>query len=260
MKVVVCVKQVPDADEVRIDPERKTLIREGVPLILNPLDEHALEAALRLKDSLGVYVVALSMGPPSAEQVLRHAIGMGCDEAVLLCDRALGGSDTWSTALALASAVRRVGDVDLVICGDHSLDGDTGQVGPEMAELLGIHQATYAIGLAVEGRCLRVRRLLTGAVETVEVPLPALVTVLKDIGKPRRPGLRGMKAARQATIPSWGLAELGLREEEVGLYGSPTRVVDLRTPPARAGTQKFHLDAEDAAAKIAELLIQESVG
>lgn len=266
MRIVVCVKQVPDTDDVRIDPERKTLVREGIPLILNPLDEHALEAALRIKHTHGAEVTALSLGPPSAEQVLRHALGMGCDAAVLVSDRAAAGSDTWATATALAAAVHKIADrpagtggVDLVICGDHSSDGDTGQVGPELAEILGFHQATYAMGIEVEGAALRVRRLLTGAIETVRVPLPAVLTVMKDIGKPRRPGLRGMKAAREAEITVWTVVDLGLEAEEVGLLGSPTQVLDLRKPPARPGAQRFDVGAEGAAERIAALLTGEDV-
>jgi electron transfer flavoprotein beta subunit len=230
-----------------------------VPLALNPLDEHALEAAVRVKEAHGAHVVAISMGPPTAEQVLRHALAMGCDMAVLISDRALVGSDTLATATALAAGVRKLGGADLVICGDHSSDGDTGQVGPELAEILGVPQATYAIGIEIKGERIRVRRLLTGAIETVMVPLPALVTVVKDIGKPRRPGLRGLRGARSAEILRWNAQDLGLTSDKIGLSGSPTKVLDLRKPLSRPGIQKFEVGAAEAASRIAELLTGEGL-
>jgi electron transfer flavoprotein beta subunit len=254
MRVIVCVKQVPETDQVRIDPERKSLVREGVPMTINPLDEHGLEAGLQLKEGQGAEVIALSMGPPSAAEVLRHALAMGCDQAVLISDPALAGSDTLATARALAAAVRKLGGAELIICGDHSSDGDTGQVGPELAELLGLPQATYAVSLAVAGGRLLVRRRLSGYLETVELPLPALVTVLQEVGKPRRPSLRGLKQARQAPLTTWTLADLGLAAGEVGLAGSPTRVLALYQPPRRPGARKLEVSAAEAAQQIAALL------
>ena len=254
MKIIVCVKQVPDTDEVRIDPKTKTLIREGVPLTINPLDEYALEAALRIKDAVGAEVIAVSMGPPSAEQVLRHAIGMGCDGAILLSDRALAGADTLATARTLAAAIRKIGDVDLVVCGDHSSDGDTGSVGPQIAELLGVPQATYALSAeAIDGR-LCVRRLLPGIIETVELPLPALITVVKSPDRVRRPNLLKLKRAQKIQLPVWGVEELGLDPTTIGLRGSPTKVLDLTCPPPRPGAQKFELPPAQAAERILAIL------
>ncbi|MBC7288072.1 MAG: electron transfer flavoprotein subunit beta/FixA family protein [Armatimonadetes bacterium] len=258
MRVVVCIKQVPATDEVRIDPQTKTLIREGVPMTINPLDDYALETALRIKDAVGAEIIAISMGPPSAEQVLRHALGMGCDEAVLLSDRAMAGADTLATARVLAAAVRKVGDVDLVVCGDHSSDGDTGSVGPQVAELLGLPQVTFALSAQVEDGVLRVRRLLPGVIETVEVPLPALITVLKSPERVRRPNLLRLRRAQERQISVWGVQELGLDRHEVGMYGSPTKVLDLFTPPPRPGAQKFVVSPGEAAARIAAIVCGEA--
>lgn len=259
LRIVVCIKQVPATDEVRIDPERKTLIREGVPLMINPLDEHAIEAALLIKGQHEGHVTALSMGPPSAQDVLRHALAMGCDDAILLSDPAMAGADTLATSRTLAAAIRKIGCIDLVICGDHSSDGDTGQVGPQVAELLGIPQATFATSVQLLGTTIRVQRLLPGVIETVELPLPALVTVTKEIGRPRRPGLRRLKKAAGAAIPTWGLEELGLDGHEVGLFGSPTKMLELATPPPHPAAQRFELPANEAAARIAEILEREGV-
>ncbi len=254
MRIVVCVKQVPDTDEVRIDPDTKTLIREGVPLTVNPLDEYALEAALRIKDAAGAEVIAISMGPPSAEQVLRHALGMGCDRAILLSDRAMAGADTLATARVLAAAVRKIGDVDLVVCGDHSSDGDTGSVGPQVAELLDLPQATFALSVELADSAVRVRRLLAGVIETVQVPLPALVTVVKNPDRVRRPNLLRLKRAQKAELPVWGIHDLGLDPHDVGLHGSPTKVLDLFSPPPRPGAQKFELPPAEAADRIISII------
>lgn len=259
MKIIVCMKQVPASDEVQFDRTAKRVVREGVELVINPLDLHGLEAALRLKESEGAEVVALSLGPPPAEKALRRALALGCDSAVLVTGREFAGSDTWATSKALAAAVSKLGGADLLLCGDHTTDGDTGQVPAEVAELLGLPQATYGADVKPEGGRLRVRRVLTGLLETVEVPTPALVTVTKAIGKPRRPSLVGIKHARTAEVKILDGAQLGLSPEATGEGGSPTKTLSAYPPPARPQSEKVELPPERSAARILEILSQAGV-
>ena len=211
MNIVVCIKQVPDTAEVKINPETNTLIRDGVENIMNPFDRQALETALILKDTSGAKVTVVSMGPPQATDILKEAIAMGADDAVLISDRALAGSDTLATSVALAAAVRKVGECDLVLCGKQAIDGDTAQVGPEMAEHLGIPQVTGAlkVALGADGR---------------------LVTVTKSEKEPRFASIKGKMKARKAEIPVMGAAELEIDPKVIGLSGSPTKVLKIFTP------------------------------
>ncbi len=250
MRIVVCVKQVPESEQVRIDPERKTLVREGVPMVINPLDEHALALALDLREAAGAEVVAVSMGPPSAEQVLRHAVAVGADRAVLVCDRALAGSDTLATSRALAAAIEKLGGADLVLCGNHSTDGETGHVGPQIAELLGWPQVTSASAVRLAEDGLQVERTCEGWVERVAVPLPAVVAVLESVAEKRRAGLRALRRARTAEIEVWGIDELGLAAEQVGLAGSPTQPLDLRSPEPKPGGESLEANPDEAAEAI----------
>jgi electron transfer flavoprotein beta subunit len=250
MHIIVCIKQVPDTTEVRIDPQRGTLIREGVPSILNPFDTYAIEEGLLLRERIGGQVTALSMGPPQAEEVLKEAVAMGCDEGVLLTDPAFAGADTWATAYTLAWAIHRMEPFDLILCGRQAMDGDTGQVGPGIARQLDITQLTYVskvIEVDAEGRRVRVERLLEEGREVVEAPLPALLTVLKDINLPRTPTFIGMRRALRAQIPLWSASDLaaeGADEEAFGLQGSPTRVIRVFTPPQREGQAEI-IDTTD---------------
>ncbi|MBN1460411.1 MAG: electron transfer flavoprotein subunit beta/FixA family protein [Armatimonadetes bacterium] len=239
MNIVVCVKQVPDTTQVRIDPETNTLVREGIPAIINPFDLHALEAAAQLKDTYGAAVSVISMGPPQATEALQKALSFGADRAVLLSDRAFVGSDTLATSAALAAAIRKLGEekkVDLVLCGKQTIDGDTAQVGPGMATRLGFAQVTYVGAIEsvdADTRTLRARRLVEGGEEVVEAPLPAVFTLLKEIGEPRYASLPAVMAGLRTEIPVWGLADLDLDPVEVGLAGSPTQVRRVFAPPAR---------------------------
>jgi len=256
MRIVAALKQVPDASEVRIDPERGTLIRDGVPAIMNPFDAYALEEGLRWRDALGGEVIALTMGPPQAEAILREAISLGADSALLLSDRAFAGADTWATSTTLAAAVRKLGNVDLVVAGKQAIDGDTAQTGPGIAASLDWPQVTF-VGRVVEmtsGK-LVAERFVEAGVEGVECPLPAVITVLKDANVPRMPSLRGKMKARTAGIPCWGLADLGLSEKETGLEGSPTRVVRIATPETRAGGEIHRGSPEELASILADLLL-----
>ncbi len=244
MNIVVCIKQVPDTTDVKIDPETNTLIREGVASIINPFDMYALEEAIRLKERFGCKTTVITMGPPQAKAVLTEALSMGIDDAVHLSDRAFAGSDTWSTSLILAKAVEKVFTEDkeqsLVICGKQASDGDTAQVGPGIATHLDLPQATYVrkidnIHTDTTPKIMVVERLVEEGYEILEVKLPALITVVKEINEPRLPSLKGKMRARKQEIPVWTCKDLEIGEKTVGLNGSPTKVVKIFTPPQKHG-------------------------
>ena len=227
MKIIVLVKQVPDTTDVKLDPKTGTLIREGVPSIINPDDKHAIEAALALKDQQGGSVSVLSMGPPQAEDALREALAMGADEAILLSDRAFAGADTLATSYTLAMGVKNVGDYDLVLAGRQAIDGDTAQIGPQVAEFLDLPQVTYVrdIKLGEGGKSLVVEKAMEDGYEVIETPLPALLTCIGDLNSPRYPTIKGIVAAcRDCDIKVWGASDLGVSADAVGLNGSPTNV------------------------------------
>jgi len=251
LKIVVCIKQVPDTQEVRLDPVTHTLKREGVKAIINPFDLYALEEGLRVKDSQGGRVTVLTMGPPQAEEALREAMGYGADAAVLLSDRAFAGADTWATSLTLARAIEKIGDADLIFTGKQAIDGDTAQVGPMLAAILEIPYASWARQLSFPGDgTLRVERLLDHGYDAVEVKLPALVTVVKEINEPRLPSFKAKLRARKEAIPIWGLADLELSPEQVGLAGSFTQVVKVFPPPARGAAAIWTGEPEELAARL----------
>jgi len=231
MRIILPIKQVPETSGVRMDEKTGTMIREGVESIVNPLDLYAIEVAIRLREAHGGEVVAISMGPPAAAKALREAIAMGVDSAVLLSDKAFAGSDTWATSFVLAAAVRRLAPYDLIVCGERATDGDTGQVGPGLAGFLDLPILTYVSSMdAVAGGVCRAHRLVEDGYEVLEMDLPGVITVLKEAASPRLPTLRGKQRARKAEIPVWGAAELGLSADQVGLSGSPTRVVRIFRP------------------------------
>jgi electron transfer flavoprotein beta subunit len=245
MNVIVCLKQVPGTTEVRIDPQTNTLIREGIRSIINPLDTYALEEGVRLRERCGGRVTAISMGPPQAEEALREAISLGADEAILLCDRAFAGADTWATAYTLAAALAKLGQYDIVVCGRQTLDGDTGQVGPELAEMLELPFVAYVsrIEEIAEGR-MRVQRMVEDGHEVIETPLPAVITVVKEINVPRLPSLRGIARSKSAVIPVWGVKETGVAPDMVGLSGSFTRVIKVFSPQRTCRGEVFHGELE----------------
>ncbi|MEJ2696771.1 MAG: electron transfer flavoprotein subunit beta/FixA family protein [Candidatus Sulfobium sp.] len=233
LKIVVCVKQVPDTAEVRINPETNTLIRDGVPSIINPYDLHAIEAGLQLKEITGGRLTAVTMGPPQAETSLREAISMGVDEGVLLTDRAFAGSDTWATAYTLARAVEHLG-ADIVLCGKQAIDGDTAQVGPEMAEFLGVPHVAYVRKIQDVGeKGIVVQRLMDDGFDVVESSLPVLLTVVRELNTPRMPSLKGKMVAKKAVIRKLTLSDIGAEEDSVGLKGSPTQVRNIFAPEAK---------------------------
>lgn len=258
MHIVVCIKQVPDTAEVRIDPERGTLVREGVESILNPLDAHAIEAAVALRERLGGLVTALCMGPPQAEAALREAVARGCDHGILLSDPAFAGADTWSTSYTLARAVEKLHDVDLVLCGKQAIDGDTAQVGPGIAAHLGRPQAAYVRRIPeADAAALTVETLTDYGAETLRVPMPAVLTVLKDLNIPRLPSLESQMRARRCTVERWRAGDIDGDAAQFGLEGSPTRVVRIFTPPARGKCVMWEGEAEASAGALAEVLRRE---
>lgn len=233
MNIVVCIKQVPDTSEVRINPETNTLIREGVPTIINPYDTHAIEAGLFIKEKVQGRVIALTMGPPQAETALRDAISMGVDEAVLLTDRAFAGSDTWATAYTLSKAIGKIGG-DIIICGKQAIDGDTAQVGPEMAEFLDMPHISYIRKIEdINEKSIRVQRLMDEGYDIVESSLPVLITVVKELNEPRLPSLKGKMAAKKAAITRWNAADISAEEDKTGIKGSPTQVKNIFAPQAK---------------------------
>ncbi|MFA7160533.1 MAG: electron transfer flavoprotein subunit beta/FixA family protein [Kiritimatiellia bacterium] len=236
MHIVVCIKQVPDTADVKIDPKTNTLIREGVASVINPFDMYAIEEAIRIKEKKGGKVTVLSMGPPQAESALREAISMGADSAVLLSDRAFAGSDTWATSYTLSMALRKLFPFQLVICGKQASDGDTAQVGPGMAAHLDLPQITYVRKIEeIADDHIVAERLLEDGTEVIRSPLPCLLTVVKEINEPRIPSLKGKLAAKKAQITVWKSADLGCDPAGLGLDGSPTKVVKIFNPPPRAG-------------------------
>jgi electron transfer flavoprotein beta subunit len=252
MNIVVCLKQVPGTTEVKINPQTNTLVRQGIKNIINPFDSYALEEGVRLREKRGGRVTAISMGPPQAAEMLRETIALGADETILLSDAAFAGADTWATAYTLAGAVRKLGACDLVICGRQSSDGDTAQVGPELAEMLGIPFVAYVSQVQEVGAAdVRLKRMIDEGYEIVQAPLPCLITVNKEINQPRLPSLRGLARAKSAKIPVWGLAELGLEPGRVGLAGSATQVVKIFSPQRQ---KKARMLAGETAAQVEALL------
>ena len=261
MRIIVPIKQVPETGAVKMDEATGTMIREGVEAIVNPLDLYGLELAIRLRAERAesadpAEVVAISMGPPKAEKALREAIAMGCDRGVLISDRAFAGSDTWATSYALSSAITKLAPADLVICGERATDGDTGQVGPGIAAFLDLPVVTYVSGVRqlADGQAV-VERLVETGHEVLRVRLPAVLTVVKEIGDPRLPTLRGKQRARKAEVPRWGPADLEADPERLGLSGSPTRVVKIHKPTVARQGQKLLAGDPTAAAEAVEKVI-----
>ena len=239
-RVLVLVKHVPTTEQVKMDPETGTMVRDGLDMTINPLDLHAVEEAIRIGERRheDVDITAVTMGPLHAGDAVREAMAMGCTGALHLCSKAFGGSDTWATAYALSQGVRHVGRFDLILCGERATDGETGQVGPMVGAMLGVPVLTYVsrIDIAPGGQSIVAHRAVEGGHEIVQSPLPALVCVVKEINEPRLPTLRGKITARHADIPVWGPDEIGAETSLIGLEGSPTRVVSVTYPTlARAG-------------------------
>jgi electron transfer flavoprotein beta subunit len=247
MNIVVCLKQVPDTTEVKIDPKTGTLIREGVPSIINPDDKNALEEALKLKDEYGAHVTVISMGPPQAEKALREAYAMGADEAILITDRAFGGADTLATSRVIAAAIAKL-PYDIVFAGRQAIDGDTAQVGPEIAEHLNIPQVTYVEEVKFEGKALRVRKALEDGYEIVRVNAPVLLTAIKELNEPRYMNVKYIFKAFEKEVKIWTANDIDLVKSLLGLAGSPTKVRKSSTKEAKGKGEIVNLPAKEAAA------------
>lgn len=255
MKIIVCIKQVPNTTEIKIDPVTNTLKRDGVPSIINPDDKTALEVALRLKDKYGATVTALCMGPAQAEIALREALAMGADDAYLVTDRAFAGSDTLATSTIIAAAIKKLG-ADLVLCGRQAIDGDTAQVGPQIAEHLGIPQITYAAAVDYEDGAFVVKRQFEDRYQTLEVKGPCLVTVLSTLAKPRYMNAWDIVAQEEKSIGIITFADLDVKSEDIGLGGSPTKVKSTYTKQFDKTIETVELDPEQAAQAIIDALKQ----
>ena len=250
MKIVVCAKQVPDTTEVKLDPKTGTLIRDGVPSIINPDDKAGIEAALQLKEKCpGRTVTVLSMGPAQADVALREALAMGCDEAILVTDRAFGGADTWATSSTIAAALKKI-DYDVIITGRQAIDGDTAQVGPQIAEHLGLPQVSYAENVEIDGDCLKVQRQFEDRYHIIKVKMPCVITALAELAEPRYMTVGGIVDAYDSKeVKVWGLEDLKdtVDEANIGLKGSPTRVKQSFTKqPKAAGTVLKDLTPDEA--------------
>jgi len=289
LNIIVPIKQVPETSNVKMDPETGTVIRSGVDTVVNPLDLYAIEAALRLKEADGGTVTAITMGPPQAVKALKEAVAMGCDAAVLISDRKFSGSDTWATSYTLAQAIKKIGKFDLIVTGERATDGDTAQVGPGIASWLDLPLATYVAKMEISPSCagaqaadaqaadaatacaqasggaqaagttaaggLRVERLVEEGYQILLLPLPALVTVVKEIASPRLPTLRGKKYARQLEIPVFDTGNMDLDQASLGLKGSPTKVVKIATPRVTRGGRTVLAGDDEAVESAADELI-----
>ena len=252
MNIVVCIKQVPDTTEVRLDPKTNTLIRDGVPSIINPDDKAGLEAAIRLKDEMGAHVTVVSMGPPQADLALREALAMGADEAVLVTDRAFGGADTWATSITLAAAMNKL-NYDLIITGRQAIDGDTAQVGPQISEHLKIPNISYAEEIKIEDEYIIIKRQYEDRYHKIKAKLPVLITALAELNKPRYMTPGGIfDAFREKQVKVWTVKDLDVDTDNIGLKGSPTKVKKSFTKGAKSAGKVFSLEPLESAELIVD--------
>jgi electron transfer flavoprotein beta subunit len=258
MKIIVCIKQVPDTTEIKIDPVKGTLIREGVPSIMNPDDKGGLELALRMKEQYGAEVTVITMGPPQADLILREAFAMGADRAILLTDRKFAGADTLATSYALAGAIRTM-EYDLIIAGRQAIDGDTAQVGPEMAEHLGLPQVSYVTDARKEGDKLIVRKESEESVQTLEVEGPCVLTVLASAFPARYMSVSGIMEAYGREVELWSADRIDVDEERLGLKGSPTKVFQSFPKALKAPGEQFEGSAEEAVELIVRKLKEKHI-
>ena len=264
MRIIVPIKQVPETSKVKMDPETGTMLRKGLASIVNPLDLYAIEAALRLREKHGGTVTAISMGPPNAMFALREAIALGCDDAVLLSARAFAGADTWATSYVLSKAIEKLGEYDLILCGERATDGDTGQVGPGMAAWMDIPMSTFVSKIReVDGDRIRFERMVEEGIEVLSTPMPALLTVIKEVDPPRMPTLKQKLNSLKAEIPVWGPEDIDAEPENLGLKGSPTRVVKIAQPKVTRKAEMVYAlkvdEAGPAARKVVDFLKERGV-
>ena len=248
---------MPETSNVKMDEKTGTMIREGVESIINPLDLYAIESGIQLKEQYGGRVTVISMGPEAAEKALREAISMGCDSGILLTGKEFKGSDTWATSYVLSKSIENIGKYDLILAGERATDGDTGQVGPGIASFLDIPLATYVSKIVdIKNKIITVERLIEDGYETLKMPLPALLAVVKEISYPRLPTLRGKKKAKNTEIPVWSQNNLNLESSKFGLKGSPTRVVRISHPKVTRGGKVIKANDEESISKAIDRLIE----
>ncbi len=261
MNIIVCIKQVPDTREVRINPETGNLIREGVPSIVNPDDKHAVEGAVALKEKYGGKTTVMTMGPGQAEEALRECLAMGIDEAILISDRAFGGADTSATSYTLACAIKKLGDFDVILCGRQAIDGNTAQVGPQLGGMLGIPQITYVSGIEIQGDTLRAKKALEDGYEVIETKMPVLLTTIKDLNTPRIPPIDAAMEAYSKPLVTWTADDVKADRDKIGLKGSPTRIRKVSTTPLKGREVEILDGAYEAAvdALIARLQSRELI-
>ncbi len=261
MRFIVCVKQVPDTTEVKIDPETNTLIREGVPSILNPFDQFALEEAIKIRQE-GDEIIVISMGPPQAKKALLKCLALGADKAILLSDRAFAGADTWATSYTLTQCIKKIGDFNIIFCGLQAIDGDTAQVGPEIAAHLGIPQITHCESVEkLKGKKLTAQVQTDDGYKIVEVKLPVLITgITSSSFEPTNPPMMNIMKANKKPFSTWDADELGGNKDDYGLNGSLTEVIKVYSPPARQQGVVIKEDTPEASVqKLIELLSKDKV-
>jgi len=259
MRIIVFIKQVPDSAHVRFDKETHSIIREGLPSIINPFDENAIEAGLQLREEHGGEVIVLCMGAPHAQEQLRQAIAMGVDQAILISDRRFAVADTLATAYSLSTAAKKIGDYDLLLFGKQAIDGDTAQVGPGVAEFLGLPQITYVRKIQVADGKVTAERVLEDSYEIVQTNLPAVLTVVKEINEPRHASLRGVLKAKKAEIPMWTPEDIDADLAKIGKIGSPTDVIKTFTPEPRGDSEKLSGTPEEIAEALFDRLRHQNI-
>ncbi|MHB1314700.1 MAG: electron transfer flavoprotein subunit beta/FixA family protein [Christensenellales bacterium] len=256
MNIIVCVKQVPGTTEVKMNKETNTIIREGVEAVMNPFDAYAVEESVRLKEKTSGKVTALSMGIPAVADLLKETIALGVDDTVLLSDRAFAGADTLATAYALSMGVKQIGAYDLIICGKQAIDGDTAQVGPSLAEKLGIPHTTCVRKIEeIREGYIRCQRMTDNGYEVIEMPLPAVISVVKEINEPRLPSLKGMMRSKKAIVNVWTADDIGAEKELCGLKGSSTQVVKTFVPVHEIHAEMIDGDPCEQAKRLTDKLM-----
>ncbi len=260
MKIVACIKQVPEISEVMIDSKTHTLIREGVPSIVNPFDENAVEEGLRIKEKCSGELIVITMGPPQAEEALRKCLAMGADEAILISDKTFAGSDTLATAYTLSLVIKQL-KPDLIICGKQAIDGDTAQVGPELAEQLGMPQITYVkkVEISEDEKKIILHRETDDGYEIIQCKLPVLITVLKILNEPRYPSIRGILTTKKKEVRVMKAGDLKANSTMLGADGSPTQVINIFTPQQHQKGKLVKLEYKDASKEILNFLQQEKI-
>ncbi|UCF49915.1 MAG: electron transfer flavoprotein subunit beta/FixA family protein [Thermoplasmatales archaeon] len=257
MKLIACIKQVPDTTEVKVDPKTHTLIRDGVPSILNPYDQFAIEECVRIRDQIGdCSVSVLTMGPPQARSALMRCLALGADEAILISDKAFAGSDTWATAYTLSLAIKKIGFFDIVFCGQQAIDGDTAQVGPELAQQLGIPQVTYVEKIEIDNKNkLTINKQTEDGYQILEAKLPLLLTLLPPTSfQPEHPPMSSILKAKRKPFNIWDVETLGGDKSRFGLDGSFTQVIKTYTPPKRGECELIEDNPKEAAKKLSKIL------